>query len=190
MGGMGRAMEQIERLAWERSLFRPRDVEARGISRNWLPLMLFLEKVQQVAPGIYGRAGIRYPAVTIAATRAPRGVACLTTALQLHGWEDVDAREVWWAIPRSVRKPKRPSVPIRFLRIGPRSFEQDVERHSIEGVGVRVYSLQRTLADCVRWRSRLAPAPRGAWWQRVLSCQAQAIGPPTVPLRMLHEARG
>lgn len=168
-GGMGRARDVLRGIAQRQSLFRARDVEASGLSRNWLPMMVLLGEIQQVAPGIFGRSGVQYPPVAVAAAKVPRGVACLTSALQLHGWDDVPVAEVWWAIPRSVRTPKHPPIPTRFLRIGPERFERDVERRCVRGVEVRVYSLERTMADCLRWRGRLAPVPSSPWWRRVSS---------------------
>lgn len=166
---MGEAIDLIGQLGEERGYFRPRDVEALGISRNWMSLsfILTLAKVQQVAPGIYARCRPSFSPVAIAATQTPRGVACLTTALLVHGWSDVPTDPVWWAIPRSIRKPKRPAVPTRYLRLGPASFDRDVVRRSVHGVDIRVYSLRRTVLDCVRFQSRLGPIGNEPWWQHV-----------------------
>jgi hypothetical protein len=168
-GGMGVALDAIERLSRERELFRARDVEALGVSRSWLQIMLLLGMLQEVGPAIFTRSRLGAPAIAIAQAAIPSGVACLTTALQLHGWDDVDAPEIWWAIPRSVRKPKRAPVPMRFLRVSPGIFERDVELHSIYGFEVRAYSLPRTIADCLRFRRRLGASRAAPWWRRLLA---------------------
>jgi hypothetical protein len=162
-------MDLIKRLGQERGYFRPRDVEALGISRNWMSLswIKMIADVQEIAPGIYAQRRPTYSPVAIAATQTPRGVACLTTALLLHGWQDVPTGQVWWAIPRSVRKPKHPAVPTRYLRLGPATFDQDVVHRSVHGVDIRVYSLARTVADCIRFRDRLRPVLTDPWWQHV-----------------------
>jgi hypothetical protein len=169
MGGMGEAIDLIGQLGRERGYFRPRDVEALGISRNWMSLSFIRElaNVQEVAPGIYARRRPTFSPVAITATQTPRGIACLTTALLLHGWREVPTAEVWWAIPRSIRKPNRPAVPTRYLLLGQASFHRDVEHRSVHGVDIRVYSLRRTVADCVRFQSRLGPADTEPWWQHV-----------------------
>lgn len=175
MGGMGVALDAVGALARRESLFRSKDVEALGVSHGWMPLATLLGVVQCVAPGIYGRAGRTYPDAAIAAVWVPRGIACLTTALELHGWRDVPKAPVWWALARTLRKPVRPPVPMRFVRIGPAAFAHDVERTTLEGVSVRVYSVERTVSDCVRWRASLAPDPSSTWWRRVED-EAQRLG--------------
>jgi hypothetical protein len=172
---MGVAMDSIRGLANRKSLFRPKDVEALGLSRNWMGMMTFLCVVQRVAPGIYGLPRMVYDPAAIAAARLPRGIACLTTALELHGWSDVPALPVWWALPRTARKPLRRPIPMRFIQPGPATFGRDVEQLSLQGVALKVYSLERTISDCMRWRSSLNPDPTSTWWLRVLD-EARRLG--------------
>jgi hypothetical protein len=175
MGKKGDPFKALAELGRRKSLFRPKDVDAIGVSRAWMPIALILGTVRQVAPGIYGRRYDSYPEAAIAAARLPRGVACLTTALTLHGWADVPTLPVWWALPRTMRKPKRVPVEMRFIRLGPATFECDVERREFADVEVKVYSLERTLSDCMRWRTTLNPDPMSAWWLRVRD-EARRLG--------------
>ena len=58
----------------------------------------------------------------------------------------------------SVRLPGQRSAsdrvpPVRVFRVGPRAFAQRVETHDLDGVPVRIYSREKTLADCLKYRN-------------------------------------
>ncbi len=95
------------------------------------------------------------PDLVAAALRVPRGIICLTSALAFHNITTQIPHEVSMAIPRTINKPKVNYPPIRFYIYRPSYFEAGIEEHGVAGARVRVYSPEKTVADCFRFRNRI-----------------------------------
>jgi len=46
-------------------------------------------------------------------------------------------------------------LPLRIVRLSGPSFSEGVEEHSVGGVPVRVYSPEKTVADCFKFRNKI-----------------------------------
>jgi predicted transcriptional regulator of viral defense system len=90
-----------------------------------------------------------------AAALVPKGIVCLTSALQFHELTLQMPSAVWMAIERSAWRPKIDYPPIRFVRFSGLSLTAGVERHRIEGVIVSITDQARTIVDCFRYRSKV-----------------------------------
>jgi predicted transcriptional regulator of viral defense system len=89
----------------------------------------------------------------MATSSVPGSVVCLVSALRFHGIGTQLPHQVWIAVPRGTRVPRLQAPPLRVLNISPALFDLGVEVHRIEGQGVRVFSVARTVADCFRFRN-------------------------------------
>ena len=78
---------------------------------------------------------------------------CLVSALRFHGIGTQLPHQVWIAVPRGTRVPRLQVPRLRVVNISPALFDLGVEVHRIEGQGVKVYSVARTVADCFRFRN-------------------------------------
>lgn len=87
-----------------------------------------------------------------AAKLIPKGVVCLTSALAFHELTDQLPAKIWMAIGAKDWRPKTTYPPMRFARFDDVRLREDVERHLINGVGVPVFSVARTVADLFRYR--------------------------------------
>ncbi len=85
-----------------------------------------------------------------AAKRFPKGVICLVSALAFHGLTDQLPNKVWMAIGRNDWTPKPCDFPIRVLRFSDDLLAESVENHLIERVSVKVFGVEKTVADCFR----------------------------------------
>lgn len=88
-----------------------------------------------------------------AAKLVPRGVVCLTSALAFHGLTDQLPAKIWMAIGAKDWRPKTTYPPMRFARFDDVRLREDVERHLIDGIGVPVFGIARTVADLFRYRA-------------------------------------
>ena len=59
------------------------------------------------------------------------------------------------AIDRKARKPSVKGLPFRFVRFSGDALTQGVVNTRIEGVPVRVYSVAKTVADCLKYRNKI-----------------------------------
>ncbi|MCK4410177.1 MAG: transcriptional regulator, partial [Candidatus Eisenbacteria sp.] len=89
------------------------------------------------------------------ATRIPRGVICLISALSFHELTTQIPHEVHVALASGSEEPRLDHLPIRTYRFTGQSFSEGVETHEVDGVVVRIYSPEKTLADCFKFRNRI-----------------------------------
>lgn len=89
-----------------------------------------------------------------AALRAPKGVVCLASALAFHGLTDQLPSRVWIAVGKSDHQPLA-SHRLKIVRFTDRLLADDVERHVIEGVTVKIFGVAKTVADCFRFRNTI-----------------------------------
>jgi len=85
----------------------------------------------------------------------PKGVICLTSALQFHELTLQMPSTVWMAIDRTGWKPRVDYPPIRFVRFSGTMLTDGVELHRIEGVPVKVFGPAKTIVDCFRYRNKI-----------------------------------
>ncbi len=56
---------------------------------------------------------------------------------------------------QGARKPAIQSPSLRVVRLTEPSFSEGVEKHTVEGVSVHVYSAAKTVADCFKFRNKI-----------------------------------
>jgi predicted transcriptional regulator of viral defense system len=131
---------------------------ASGISRYALYSLRDKGIIEQISRGIYRLAempSISDPDLVTVALRAPRSVVCLISAMAFHEMTTQVPHEVSIALLKGAETPRIDSPPISVYRFSRTAFEAGIEEHSIDGINVRVYSPEKTLADCFKFRNRL-----------------------------------
>ena len=131
---------------------------AAGISRYMLYSLRDKGLIEQVSRGIYRLADlppIGNPDLVTVALRFPNAVICLTSALAYHGLTTQIPHEVSVAVSRNSRIPSLDFPPVRAHKFAETVFNTGVEEHQIDGVSVRIYSPEKTLADCFKFRNKL-----------------------------------
>ena len=115
-------------------------------------------RIQQVTRGLYRLAELPElgnPDLAAVASRIPQGVVCLISALAFHGITTQIPHQVDVAVPRGTKQPRLDFPPIRIIRLSEQLYKTGIETHALDGVGVRVYSAAKTVADCFRFRNRI-----------------------------------
>jgi predicted transcriptional regulator of viral defense system len=95
------------------------------------------------------------PDLAIIAMKIPKGVICLISALSYHEITTEIPHEVYLALPRGTEPPRLDYPPLRVFRFGRYAFEEGIEQHDVDGVLMRVYSPEKTLADCFKYRNKI-----------------------------------
>ncbi len=111
-----------------------------------------------VSRGVYRLAGsppLGNPDLVTVATRVPGGVICLISALAYHELTTQIPHAVHMALRRGAEEPRLDHPPIRIYRFTGEAFSEGVEIHEIDGVTVRIYSPEKTLADCFKFRNKI-----------------------------------
>ena len=141
-----------------RGVLRLRDLIAKGIAPETMGRLVRDAVVVRPGRGLYQLAdahGDSRHTLAEAAARVPKGIICLTSALQFHELTLQMPSAVWMAIERTTWRPKIDYPPIRFVRFSGDALTNGVERHRIEGVDVSVYGPGKTIVDCFRYRNKI-----------------------------------
>jgi len=59
------------------------------------------------------------------------------------------------ALQRGAEEPRLDYPPIKIYWFSGQAFTAGVETHELDGVSVRIYSLEKTLADCFKFRNKI-----------------------------------
>ena len=147
----------LPELAGRRGLISAADADTFGIWRTYLPACAQSGLLVRVARGVYGLPGQKHSRAAIACKCVRRGVLCLLSALHIHRLVPREPRTVWMAISPKSRK-ARIEFPIRFVRFSGRALSGGIEHIELFGVPtLRVYSLEKTIADCFKFRHSISP---------------------------------
>lgn len=85
----------------------------------------------------------------------PKGIFCLMSALALHGLTTYIPNEYQLAIDRryKVRIPDYP--PVKVFYFNEDNYRLGIEKKVINGQVIKVYNMEKTLCDCIRYRNKL-----------------------------------
>lgn len=136
---------------------RKQAVEA-GMSPNTFYAMRDAGVTSMVSRGWYRLAELpptSNPDLAAVALRVPRGVICLISALSFHEITTQVPHMVYLALEKGAAEPRLDYPPIRTFRFSGASFRAGVETHTIDGIETRIYSTEKTIADCFKFRNKI-----------------------------------
>lgn len=137
---------------------RSKDVEAKGIPREYLLRLHRRGVLRRAARGVYALAHGKvseHNSLAVVAKVVPHAVVCLLSALRFHDLTTQDPYQIWIAIDNKARCPSLRSPSLRVVRFSGIALAQGIEMHKIEGVPVRIYGIEKTIADCFKYRHKI-----------------------------------
>ena len=87
--------------------------------------------------------------------RIPRAVICLISALAHYELTTQVPHYVDIALQSHAQVPKVDGVPVRVFWFPPRAFEAGVETVTVDRVPIKIYSPEKTIADCFKYRNKV-----------------------------------
>ncbi len=113
---------------------------------------------------------LRVPELFIIAVKIPHGVLCLQSALAFHHLVEPFPKEISVALVKGSEKPVLRDFLLKTYLVSEPAFSEGIQIHQGEGVSLRVYSLEKTLADCFKFRTKVGMdfclAALQKWWKR------------------------
>jgi len=85
----------------------------------------------------------------------PNGVFALQSALRLHELTDENPHEICMAIRHGFHPPVTSGLPVSFIYRTEPAFSSDIVEIESNGVRLRVYSVEQTIADCFQYRNKI-----------------------------------
>ncbi len=150
--------EQIIAILKQKSVLRPRDLDAYKIPRRYLSRLHQRGLLVRSARGIYTAANAELSekqTIVEVSKRIPKGTVCLLSALSIHEITTQSPFEVWLAIDRKGWLPKVKDLPIKTVRFSGEALTSGINFHTIDGVKVPVYNPAKTIADCFKYRNKI-----------------------------------
>ena len=129
-----------------------------GITRYMLYSLRDKGIIEQVSRGIYRLVElppISNPDLVTVSLRFPNAVICLISALSYHNITTQIPHAVSVAVPRDSRIPSLDYPPIQAYRFSDKAYNSGIENHLVDGVSVKVYNPEKTLADCFKFRNKI-----------------------------------
>jgi predicted transcriptional regulator of viral defense system len=129
-----------------------------GIHPRTLYLMRDQGKLIQVSRGVFRMASlplISNPDLVTVALRIPSAVVCLISALSFHEMTTQIPHVVSIALKKGDETPRIDYPPIAVHRFSGDSYKAGIEEHVVDGVKVKIYSPEKTLVDCFKFRNKI-----------------------------------
>lgn len=149
-----------ELLRSQSGAFRTVEAMKAGIHPRTLYAMRDQGAVEQLGRGMYRFAdmpAMGNPDLATVALKVPKGVICLISALSWHEMTSEIPHEIYLALPRGSEPPRLAYPPLRIFWFQGGAFEEGVEDHDVDGIRVRIYSAEKTMADCFKFRNKIGP---------------------------------
>lgn len=129
-----------------------------GITRYMLYSLRDKGVIERVSRGIYRLVDLppmSNPDLVTVSLRFPNAVICLVSALGYHDITTQIPHAVSVAIPKDSRMPSLDYPPIQAHKFSNEAYKSGIKEHMIDGVPVKVYNPEKTLADCFKFRNKI-----------------------------------
>ena len=114
-----------------------------------------LEKLNRGLYRLTDLPALGNPDLVTIALKVPSGVICLISALTFHEITTQVPHEVYVALNRGMEAPRLGHPPLRIFWFSGQAFTLGIESHKIDGVSVRIYGPEKTIADCFKYRNKI-----------------------------------
>lgn len=131
---------------------------AAGVDPRTLYAMRDSGVLERLARGLYRLSDappLEAPDLVTVAMKVPQAVVCLVSALAFHQLTRQIPHVVQIAVKKHGKFPRLQSPPIEVFEFGGKAFNEGIESHDIDAVKVRVYSPEKTIADCFKYRGKI-----------------------------------
>jgi len=139
-------------------MLRTKDALRWGIHPRTLYEMRDRGTIEVLSRGLYrltDESPLGSPDFVTVALKIPDAVVCLISSLAFHEITTQIPHEVHVAIRRGAEAPRIGYPPVRTFWFTGKSFTEGIEIQHLDGVPVRIYSAEKTLADCFKYRNKI-----------------------------------
>lgn len=129
-----------------------------GIHPRTLYEMRDAGELERLSRGLYRLAELPplgNPDLVAVSRKVPAGVVCLISALAFYELTTQIPHEVHLALPRGAEPPRLDHPPVRVYWFTGKAYSEGIEVRKVDGVPVRIYEAEKTLADCFKYRNKL-----------------------------------
>jgi predicted transcriptional regulator of viral defense system len=138
---------------------RTKDIIDAGIHTSYLYQLTDDNVIRKIKRGLYYwndyKIDVQEELVEVAKI-IPKGVICLLSALSYYEMTTYNPWEYYIAIHRDDFKPSIPDYPpIKVFYFAEKQYRTGIKEISIQGNIVKIYDLEKTICDCIRYRNKI-----------------------------------
>lgn len=129
-----------------------------GMTRYMLYSLKEKGIIKQISRGLYRLSELpplANPDLVTVGLRFPNAIICLISALSFHEVTTQIPHEVSIALPAKARVPSSNFPPVKAFHFSDEAYKSGIEEHLIDGVKVKIYSVEKTIADCFKFRNKI-----------------------------------
>ncbi|MDP1608126.1 MAG: type IV toxin-antitoxin system AbiEi family antitoxin domain-containing protein [Chlamydiales bacterium] len=155
---MSAKQKAIELFKENQGLLRTAEAIRLGIHPRTIYQLRDEGLLEQLAKGVYRLTEVpdfSEPDLVLVSKKIPRGIICLISALAYHEITTQIPHFVYVAIPTKARPSRLEYPPLRYFRYSEKVYRSGVETILIGGYPVKIYNIEKTLADCVKFRNKI-----------------------------------
>jgi predicted transcriptional regulator of viral defense system len=156
---MTKSFEIAEKIFLEHyGILKTAQAKKLGVNQNTLKRMLAAGLLTKETRGVYRLASLpplMQPDLVQVSIRIPSSVVFLISALDFHNLTTQIPNHVDIALPLNVLAPRLDYPPIKVYRLSDKIYSAGIEAHILDGVSVRVYTREKTIADCFKFRNKI-----------------------------------
>jgi predicted transcriptional regulator of viral defense system len=139
-------------------MLRMSEAMRHGLTRTTLYAMRDAGELEPIGRGLYrlkGMPALAHPDFVTVAAKIPNGVICLVSALAHHDLTTQVPHTVQLAVERGSSAPRLEYPPIQVFWFSSSAFHEGIQTVELDRKPVRVYSPEKTIADCFKYRNKL-----------------------------------
>ncbi len=130
-----------------------------GVNPKTLADMVSEGRLVKEERGLYRVADMDIPGhadLIFVSQKLPKAVICLISALAYYELTTQIPHSVYIALPWKGRyRPKIEYPPIEIVWLGAKGYEAGIEYAEMDGFSVPIYSREKTIADCFKFRNKI-----------------------------------
>lgn len=129
-----------------------------GIAPRTLYALRDAGQIVEVTRGVYrlpNAPSTEHSDLVQVSLRIPKGIICLISALAFYNLTTQIPHKVYVALPLNAEKPRLLYPPVRLFWLSQPAYSAGIEEHLLEGVTVRIYCREKTIADCFKYRNKI-----------------------------------
>lgn len=128
-----------------------------GIHRRTLYQLRDNGFLSELSRGVYRLSDkpVSNPDLVTIGTRVPQAVVCLISALSFHNITTQIPHAIYIAIAQGSTPPKIDNPPLSVHKFSGEALTAGIEEHQIDGSLIKIYSIEKTLADCFKYRNKI-----------------------------------
>ncbi len=94
------------------------------------------------------------PDLVTVSQRFPQAVICLISALDHYNLTEQIPHFVYIALPQKSEKPRIKDIPLEIIWLSEKYYEAGIQEVTLDKTPVKIYSPEKTLADCFKFRNK------------------------------------